>query len=189
MVKYTCERCELNFNRKSSFDVHINRKNKCDIHVHEKQINNEANNSTNSTQDTVTLQLILEELQIVKTELCNVKKDNKCIKEENKQMKNVKHELKKIQNELQHVKKDHKTLIKQTKTKQMANINNNTSTIIGTVINDTKHVNKGTINNIHVVAFGKENMDFVIDDIGKLCQGNKTVPNLINYVHFNESKP
>jgi len=67
---------------------------------------------------------------------------------------------------------------------------NNGDTIKTNTNTNTKHINKGTITNtINVVAFGKENMDFNINDISKLCQGNKTVPNLINYMHFNKSKP
>jgi len=96
--------------------------------------------------------------------------------------------LNEILEELKNVKKDNmqmKEQIKKLQTEHVISKNiDNSKTII-----HNKHVNKGTINNIHIVAFGKENMDFVIDDIGKLCQGNKTVPNLINYMHFNESKP
>jgi len=103
---------------------------------------------------------ILEELKNVKTKLANVENDNK-----------------KTNKKLQKLEEVNKLL------KQTNMINN------GPVINN-KHINNGTINTtINVVAFGKENMDFSIDEIGKLCQGNKTVPNLINYMHFNESKP
>jgi len=62
-------------------------------------------------------------------------------------------------------------------------------------INVNNNINNGTINNnsnninIHLVAFGKEKMNFVIDDIAKICQGNKTIPNLINYMHFDANKP
>jgi len=115
-----------------------------------------------------TLNLILEELKIVKEDMKNVKEDNKQLKQTNEETTKT---LKKMQQE-------------RDKIIEHTNINNRTINKI-----NNKHVNKGTINNIQVVAFGKENMDFVIDDIGKLCQGNKTVPNLINYVHFNENKP
>jgi hypothetical protein len=83
--------------------------------------------------------------------------------------------VKKEHDELKIIKKEHDELMKQQR------INN------GTIINN-KNINKGVVN-MNIVAFGKENMDFVIDDIGKLCQGNKTVSNLIDFVHFNESKP
>jgi hypothetical protein len=41
----------------------------------------------------------------------------------------------------------------------------------GTINNiNNKNINNGIVN-VNIVAFGKENMDFVIDDISKLCQG------------------
>jgi len=80
-------------------------------------------------------------------------------------------------------------LLKCTKTMKPKNINNKTVNNKNNNIN-INNVNNGIINaTINIVAFGKENMDFNINEIGKLCQGNKTVPNLINYMHFNESKP
>ena len=54
-------------------------------------------------------------------------------------------------------------------------------------INNTNNINN--VNNINVVAFGKEKMDFVVEDIGKLCQGNKTIPNFVSHVHFNKNRP
>jgi hypothetical protein len=61
---------------------------------------------------------------------------------------------------------------------------------VNTIINDNKQINKGTINNtVNIVAFGKENMDFMIGEISKLCQGNKTIPNFIDFVHFDKNKP
>jgi len=98
-----------------------------------------------------------------------------------------------ILDELQKVKESCVMLTERINIMELKNTNddvNNTNVNNGTInkINN-KHVNKGTINNIQIVAFGKENMDFVIADIGKLCQGNKTVSNLINYMHFNENKP
>ena len=159
MVLYECTRCLYKFDKKSHYDRHINRKYKCDVQKND-VIFNDLQNAT-------TLNLILEELQNVKKELTDVKCELYDVKENNKQTNK---KLKKIE--------EINKLLRQT------NVINN-----GPVIN-TKHINKGTINaTINVVAFGKENMDFSIDEIGKLCQGNKTVPNLINYMHFNESKP
>ena len=132
--------------------------------------------NNDNQQDTMTLNLILEELQNVKKELHDIKKENKNVKNELKTM----HDM--TNKKIKQLEENNKILIKQT------------------IMNGAKTVNKGIINNgtihnktisatINVVAFGKENMDFNIDEIGKLCQGNKTVPNLINYMHFNESKP
>jgi hypothetical protein len=132
-----------------------------DCHVNRKH-KCELDASHKNELNTNTLNLILEELK-------NVKEDNKKIKEDNKQIKE----------QMQIMEIKYNAITEQA---SLQHVNNGSITKIN---------NKGTINNttINVVAFGKENMDFSIDEIGKLCQGNKTVPNLINYMHFNESKP
>jgi hypothetical protein len=176
MVKYICDRCGIIFSRKSSYDAHINRKNICEI-----QTNDNLTCLNNNKQDSLTLNLILKELQNVKKELYDVKKENKNVKNELKTMNEM------TNTKIQKLEEYNERLIKHT------DMNNRRSINKGIVNNKTinnESINNGTINTtINIVAFGKETMDFNIDDIGKLCQGNKTVPNLINYMHFNESKP
>ena len=48
MVNYVCPRCNKNFNRKSSYDVHMNRKNKCDVI----KIDNSEKNTNKYSLDT-----------------------------------------------------------------------------------------------------------------------------------------
>jgi hypothetical protein len=144
------------------------KKSQYEYHINRKykcEIHQNEHIATNESQDNITLNLILKELQNVKKELTDVKNDNKQMKSDNK----------KIKNELKTVKKERNAMIK------YSNVVNN-----GTIID-----NKGTINNntVNIVAFGKENMDFVIGEIGKLCQGNKTISNFIDFVHFNKDKP
>jgi hypothetical protein len=110
-----------------------------------------------------TLNLILEEL--------------KNVRDKSKLMEN---KLKKMETELHDVKKVNEQLTKNQCIKN--NFINN---------GDTKIINNEIVNNntVNIVAFGKENMDFVIGEIGKLCQGNKTISNFVDFVHFNKDKP
>jgi len=190
MVIYICERCLHEYKKKSQYEYHINRKYKCDViqpninnvdtsNSNKMNIKNSNSvntlysnniNTSNNNINNITLNLILEELKNVKNKLANVEEDNKQLKEDNKKTN------KKLQK-----------LEDNTKSSQNI-INDNGSVNNNGIINNNKNINKGVVN-INIVAFGKENMDFVIDDIGELCQGNKTVSNLINYMHFNKNKP
>jgi hypothetical protein len=163
MVLHKCPRCLCEFNKKSHYECPINRKHKCDLHP--SYITNNENNNLNTINNNLNinaLNLILEEFKKVKEELKDVKEDNRQMKKQMKKMQ-IKHN----------------TITEQT------NITNNGSI--------TKINNEGTINNtnntVNIVAFGKENMDFVVEEIGKLCQGNKTISNFVDFVHFNKDKP
>lgn len=91
------------------------------------------------------------------------------------ELQSVKKKLQTVENELCDVKKTNEILSRS----QCVKFNET---------NNKKFVNNGTMN-VNVVAFGKEKMDFVIEDICALCQGNKTIPNFIDFVHFNENMP
>jgi len=55
--------------------------------------------------------------------------------------------------------------------------------------NIDKQINNN--NNIKLIAFGKEDMDFVTDNVCKslLKKGFQSLPALIEYKHFNKEKP
>ena len=166
MVVYKCDRCLHEFTKKSHFECHKNRKHKCKLHP------SLFSESQDVSTENGPLFLILKELKqmqielkSVKEELINVKKENIKIKEKNK---------KDISTIKENLKLSLKKQLLQTKNKKV-NIEKN-------------FVNNGTVN-VNVVAFGKENMDFNIEDISSLCQGNKTIPNFIDFVHFNKNKP
>jgi hypothetical protein len=65
------------------------------------------------------------------------------------------------------------------------------------VINNTTNINTQNIthnqqnNNINIVSFGKEDLSFISDQLCTyfLDRGFKSVPRLIEYVHFNEKFP
>ena len=107
-------------------------------------------------------------------------------------------ELKTIKNELIELKEENKNL--KTKinkiepssvvTKTRKNINKPVNSYNS--ISDSHNTNSNNVHNVKIVnlvAFGKEKMDFPLDDIAKLCQGNRTIPNMINHVHFNKDLP
>lgn len=136
----------------------------CCYHYHE-YINRKykceikINDNDDKEYDKNVLTMILQELKNVKSELVNVKNKNT-------QMQN---KIDKLQNK-------NKILLKDNTLKYNYN-----------KINVNGDINP--ITNINVVAFGKEKIDFVIEDLGKICQGNKTISNYVNYVHFNKNRP
>ena len=60
-------------------------------------------------------------------------------------------------------------------------------------LNNTKIENQQIINNnnIKLLAFGKEDMTHIVDEVYKkiLNRGFKSVPTLVEHVHFNKNKP
>jgi len=75
--------------------------------------------------------------------------------------------LQELLDEFKKIKKENSEMSKRIKNLESITSNNN-------LIHVNNNVNNGTINNsnvnIHLVAFGKEKMNFVIDDIAKICQ-------------------
>ena len=66
--------------------------------------------------------------------------------------------------------------------------NTNTKNSNNNILNNTQINN----NNINIVAFGKEKLDELVSDA--LCKkilfkGFEAVPQLIEYIHFNEKRP
>ena len=86
---------------------------------------------------------------------------------------------------------DQRKLIESLKQELHNNINSNNKNCNNTITNTTNNTQHITNNNI-IVAFGKEKLgDIVNDNICKkiLFRGFEAVPQLIEYVHFNEKKP
>tara|TARA_Y100000782_G_scaffold115628_1_gene162873 strand:+ start:24004 stop:24819 length:816 start_codon:yes stop_codon:yes gene_type:complete len=70
------------------------------------------------------------------------------------------------------------------------NINQNSNITYNNTINNTQN-NVNTINNVNLVNFGKEDLSFISNDALRwlMERGFKSVPKLIEFVHFNKSKP
>jgi len=62
---------------------------------------------------------------------------------------------------------------------------------IGTQNNIEKQQNNIMMNNVKLLAFGKEDMSHLADEVCKkiLNKGFKSVPTLVEHVHFNKNKP
>ena len=160
MVTHICYRCHRIFNKKSSYDTHINRKNKCSIKVID-------NDDTNIMKNIGTLNEILEEFKKIKEDNIKCKKEIEEVKEKNKELTNKIINLEQCNSTATQLKK--------------IEINNN--------ITQNNITQNNITQNINVTPFGKEKMDFVVEDLSKICQGNKTIPNFVNHVHFNKNMP
>ena len=73
-------------------------------------------------------------------------------------------------------------------------INNNNTSLNNNSNNSNNILNNNTLinNNINIVAFGKEDLDQLVSDtVCKkiLFKGFEAVPQLIEYIHFNEKRP
>lgn len=169
MVVYTCDICLRSFNRKSSYTDHINRKNKC------------IPSMASQNADIVTLNSILDELK-------KVKQVNQKILKENKEFKKFKSTASKITKENNELKRRIKMLESGPKLN-----NNKKTTINGDIINgyivNGDVINNSSYVNVNVVAFGKEKIDIVTEDLNHMIQGNKTFSNMVDYFYFNVNKP
>ena len=139
MVLYICNKCNKNFTRKQSYDIHINRKNPC---ILDENINK------------------IKELEYIKQleEKCKqLENNNKELTEKNKQfedkIKELETENKTLNNLVNKCFKKNKII----KTNNTTNNNNNN--------NNTNHINNNTTNNtinninVNLVPFGMENID------------------------------
>lgn len=180
MVTYTCNRCLCEFNRKTVYERHINRKFKCDkINDDNSQIIKMFDEQLQKNQHDETLYFMLSELK-------KIKKEHDIIIEKNIKLEN---ENEKLIEHIDNIKNNKQLCVTPNgNANNIASGNINNSVAPNGNINNG-NINNGNINNFNIVAFGKEKMDFPIEDIVKLCQGNKTVSNMINHAHFNENMP
>lgn len=165
MVIHKCDRCLREFTKKSQYEYHINRKHICQLHP------SVSTHDKSQEVDESSMLLILKELEHMRTELKSVKEELVSVKKENVKMKN------KSKKDITKIKQN----VNLSLTRKSQPKHNNVNI-------DKNFVNNGTVN-MNIVAFGKEKMDFDIDEISSLCQGHKTIPNFIDFVHFNENKP
>ena len=109
-----------------------------------------------------------------------IKKKDEEIQKNNKHVANLEIKLQKLESE-------NKTKIKINK-QQIINGNINTQNTIENQLNQQNIINT---NNIKLLAFGKEDMTHIVDELYKkiLNRGFKSVPTLVEHVHFNKNKP
>ena len=182
--EYKCIRCQKIFNKKCNYEYHINRKNLCKIKPTE---------ITNASIETSPVILV------------NKKKDYKCT-----YCDSVFTRLGSLNRHIKdrcQIKKDQEEQKKEILDKlleEMAILKDKISKCqnVTQITNITKHIqnnnnnnniqNNTNINNLKIVAFGKEKLDEIIgeEECKKiLFRGFEAIPQLIENIHFNNNRP
>ena len=167
IIKKTCINCGKIFKRYITLKFHL--ENKCKI-IHEKQYNHDINDRdvihnygvlTDQNKEDL-LEKLLKEKQKHDEEMAYVMKE----------MHEMKETLTKLQIE--------KPLSKKISVKGNLIKGNNTNNIQQNIHNDIK-----------IIAFGKEDLSYITNSEFSqiLNKGFKSVPNLVEYIHFNVNKP
>lgn len=128
-------------------------------------------NNNNENEKTQIFEKLLREVE-------ELKERNKQIEEKNNQIEKTNHKLLKEVTKLKSCKKSPNNI----------NSNNTNTANIGQINNN--NINNNNIN-IKLVAFKKEDVSFITDDVYKkiLNKGFKSVPSLVEYIHFNNEQP
>jgi hypothetical protein len=192
MVNYICNECKKEFNHKSDYTRHINKKKSCKIKVNLENKNKKMNdyNLDNDEQilENEKIDILNNDQQILENEnedvlnnilhtLKTLSKDMHVLKESNNELKESNNELNK---KIKLLEKSNNNLINQVSKIKQTNIK---------LINNNNNNNNITIN---ITAFGKEDLNFIDDDmcIKKLIYpGYESIKNYVKLVHFNENKP
>ena len=199
MVEYKCNKCCRTFNKKSNYNYHLKRKIPCQNII----IQNIPQISTlSSTQNSAILAEQEEDtshkcnycnktfsrsdsLNRHITNYCKIKKQQ-CDQKETiyqtllKRLDIMETQNKELLNEVNKMKQENKNIV-------VNNTNNNT-------MNNTTNVAQlNQLNNINikVVAFRKEDLSHITNEIYAkiLNKGFKSVPNLVDCIHFNKNRP
>jgi hypothetical protein len=218
MVAYRCDGCGKKFDHKSDYTKHIKRKNPCksgkvdnndedikctkdtreihkDTQIGKKNVKNDwkctyckKSFTTNSSYNRH-----MSKFCKVKREQDNAKEDllQKLIEQMNKQNEHMNKQNEQMNK--QNAKIDQMAEIisklksENTKYTQKIGVQNNNNTNIGKQQNNNIQIN----NNIKLLAFGKEDMSHVVEEVYKriLNKGFKSVPTFVQYIHFNRDKP
>lgn len=192
MVQYSCNRCGKSYNNKYDYYRHINRKIPC-ANDHESDKTSTDDQSEES----------LDELNDNQCGYCNklfTRKDslskhlsqNRCrVKTQDDNQKEDL--LNRLLGELHDVKDQ---MVKQDEEIQKLRTTQNSALQITNQQNANKlenNITNQTMNNYNfkLLAFGKEDLTHVTDEVYKkiLNKGFKSVPNLVEFVHFNKNKP
>ena len=207
MPTYNCPKCLKSFNKKYNFQMHMKRKRPCDAHINAPKVctgsganctENSKNKSPNPDkvikqgnyiceycEKNFTRQSSLKRHQEYR---CKIKKDYELFEEMNDMSTNeidLKEKIMELEQKL-------KNLVPETRTNifMKDSVLDQSSTInLNNIINNTQNVN--TINNVHLTSFGQEDLSFISDGALQwlMDRGFKSVPKLIEYVHFNRRKP
>lgn len=203
MVSYKCDNCDKIFKQKVDYTRHINRKIPCKNGIERSKITDKQPKITEYIYNNKQCQYCHKiftrpyNLTIHLKNSCRAKKIQDNQKEE--LLRNLIEEMKRQNQEMAYIKKevkrkdDHVTNLKlelnKLRLENVKHIQNNNNITIQNNINKQQNIQIN--NNIKLLAFGKENIGYLIDDIYKqiLNKGFKSVPTLVEHVHFNRDIP
>lgn len=178
MVKYSCV-CGKEFTDKCDYTRHINKKFPC---VDKTDVMNKME----------TFERILEELNQLKHDNEMLKKDNADLRIQVQELNNVAFKTSKTSRKSKAVcNNKHNNINSDNMSHNIENSNNHITNSNNQINNHYNNTNNNDIKvNFNVVAFGKENLDFITDDMcNSFCRGYQTIPNFVELVHFNKKKP
>ena len=173
--KKTCHYCNNIYSRPDSMRRHLET---CQVKIdHDEKTRKEAEENTAMIK-------LLKEMQQMKSH--QQKKEKEIREEMRKEMLKEMKDMKEQQN-----KKDKEVQKELAKMKEQ---------LMKSLAESSKHINIGSNNsniqnNIHneikIIAYGKEDTSYITDNEYKLLihKGFKSVPNLVEYIHFNGNKP
>ena len=183
--EYKCVSCDKPFKYKSDYERHINRKTPCNendllLLIQKKktcQYCNKVFKRADSIPDHLTIcKIKLEDDKLKEKQQKEI--DNKIILEQLlKEMHEVKQKNLEMHNEIQLLKSD--------------KICNKTKTIVKGNMNNTNNIQQNIHNEIKIIAYGKEDLSYITNENYRLIlnKGFKSVPHLVEYIHFNQNKP
>jgi hypothetical protein len=202
MVLYNCEKCFKQFKQKSNYETHLNRKNPC------KKIKNPNESKMNPNESKMNpneSKMNPNESKINPTEFNQnniIKKEYKCTyctkffsSNSNlyKHLKNI-CKIKKLDDSekesiYQHLLNEHLNIKNENENikKELIEIKNKLSK--GSTVNN--NINNGTINNIQIVAHGKEDLSKIKEDVvlQLVKRGWRSIPMFTKYLHCNDKFP
>lgn len=202
--KFPCKSNKVNISKQQQFATKIQQTSENEQQIAANNIKNMINKKQCIYCDKVftrlyTLNVHMKGRCKIKKEMDQEKEDlmTKLIKEREEQKKiieNQNRQIEKQNNRIEEIMKEVKKL-KDEKTKALKYKNQTIETIQNAenIQNNTNCNNK--INNIHneikIIAYGKEDLSHILENDYKMIlnKGLKSVPALVEYIHFNKSKP
>jgi len=200
MVEYLCNICGKKFKQRTDYNRHLNRKNPCKSSKHNENIDTQKIHK--NTQE------IHNDTQKCKKWICNYcKKDFttnssynrhmskfcKIKKEQDNAKEDLLQKLIKEMAEMKEVIKQNNEEINKLKRESKKNIQNvNSIQNADKIQNNTQNnILSNTVNNIKIIAYGKEDLSHLLEKDYKLIlnKGFKSVPALVESIHFNKNKP
>jgi hypothetical protein len=166
MVLYICNKCNKNFSRKQSYEIHINRKIPC---IPENNINKIINLEDNTKYLEENITNLEKNTKYLEENIKKLEENNKQYEENNKELteKNKLYEdnIKQLEDKIIEI--EQKNIILESENKTLNNLvskcleNNKTIKTNNTTTNNNNTTTNNTINNINVnlVPFGMENLD------------------------------